>query len=675
MSLVLGVSAYYHDSAAAIVRDGTIVAAAHEERFSRRKHDASFPEHAINYCLEEAFVDVAELDAIVFYEDPLLKIDRVVRTAAAYPHGAGRVPLAALGQEPFIDRELRSALSADVPVLVTEHHASHAASAFFPSPFPRAAIVTIDGVGEWCTASIGRGCGARIELLRELRFPHSLGMLYAAITEFCGFRPNGDEYKIMGLAAYGQPRFVAVLEECLAELLPDGAVRLETGAFGFLDGDSMMSDAFSPLFEGPPRRPDGPMTEREADLAASVQALTERAVVRCAEQARELTGERALVLAGGVALNAVANGRLASADIFERLWVQPASGDAGGALGAALIGAHHGFADPRDRAGVAAAATDGQHGSLLGPAFSSAEVRAFLDSEGCEYEVVSDEQRARLVAEALARGSTVGFAVGRMEFGPRALGARSILADPRDVQTRDRLNRDVKRREEFRPFAPAVLAERAGELFVLRGPTGYMLTVLDARAAACELVPAVVHVDGSARVQTVDRGEAPLRKVLEAFEALTGCPALLNTSFNLSDEPIVCSPEDAYHSFRRGGLDVLVLEDCVVSCPSGWSPPAIERRVDQAWQPAASDCGWRPVAAALPQTPLASGSGFVSRPPEITLRPYESRELGRSLAEFWERVGERRLASLAEEIAVVAERLHESQQPAHVAYPNLYPMF
>jgi carbamoyltransferase len=677
MSVVLGISAHYHDAAAAIVRDGVPVAAAQEERFSRRKHDAAFPRHAINYCLEEAFVEPDELDAVIFYEDPLMKIDRVVRVAAAHPHSRERIPVVALGTEPFVDQELRETVGVERPMLVTEHHAAHAAAAFFPSPFGSAAILTLDGVGEWATATIGAGAGPRVELLREMRYPHSLGLLYAAVTEFCGFRVNSDEYKVMGLAAYGKPRFEATILSELVSLGDDGSLRLNLDYFDFVDGDAMASRRLAELFEGPARAPGAAVTQRDADLAASIQSVTEEAMLRLARLARALTGERNLALAGGVALNAVANGRLAAAGIFDAVWVQPAAGDAGGAMGAALLGAYHGLGESRSAADQP---SDRQSGSLLGPAFSSAEVHAFLDRVQQPSTRVDPGERARVVAERLAAGATVGLVAGRMEFGPRALGARSILADPRDASMRRRLNERIKHREEFRPFAPAVLAEHAGDLFELDRPSPYMLRVVPVRPAGRELIPAAVHADGSARVQTVAAGAGPLRDVLEAFFELTGCAALLNTSFNLSDEPIVCTPDEAWSTFRRGGLDMLVLEDFLieasdaaeVDCDAPTPAPdhAAAERPNGDWLALAArlaDAAGDPGSDAGPTT-------LLERVPTVTLRPHTSADLGGALKGLWQATGDDSLADLADDVADVAGSLRGGAGSA-AQYPNLYPMF
>ncbi|MGQ0512047.1 MAG: carbamoyltransferase family protein [Betaproteobacteria bacterium] len=587
---VLGISALYHDSAAALLRDGEIVAAAQEERFTRRRHDAGFPSHAVNYCLEEAFIEPAELDAVVFYDSPLLSLDRVVRSArAAAPGGAAQWQAAArsmLGTKLRLREALERVLGAAPKVLhFAHHHHSHAASAFFPSPFAEAAILTVDGVGEWATTSLGLGRDSRVELLREIRYPHSLGLLYSAFTQFCGFKVNSGEYKLMGLAPYGRPVHAERIRENLIELRTDGSFRLNLEHFGFVDGMSMIGEGFSRLFGGPARAPESRITRREMDLAASVQQVLEEALLSLARAARQDTGCRDLALAGGVALNCVANGRILRERVFERLWIQPAAGDAGGALGAAYLGSHAVLGVPRP---VPVQGRDRQQASLLGPGFSPSEVRAFLERRGAPYHVFAErDKRAAEIARALARGEIVGFFAGRMEFGPRSLGARSILADPRHPEAQARVNLGVKFRESFRPFAPAVLAERAQEYFDLECASPYMMLVAPVqqarrlpmdwgRAGADDDmlalvnqprsdIPAVTHVDYSARVQTVAKEDNPaLHAVLSAFDALTGCPVLVNTSFNVRGEPIVCSPRDAYLCFMRAGIDLLVIEDCLL---------------------------------------------------------------------------------------------------------------
>ena len=591
---VLGLSCFYHDAAAALVRDGEIVAAAQEERFTRRKHDPSFPSNAAAYCLAEAGIEAADLDAVAFYDKPLLTFERLLETYLAYaPRGLGSflqaMPLW-LRRKLWTPDILRKELGGyEGPLVFAEHHRSHAASAFYPSPFERAAVLTTDGVGEWATTSWGVGDGAGLDLRQEIHFPHSLGLLYSAFTTFCGFRVNSGEYKLMGLAPYGEPRYVDTILEHLIDLRADGSYRLHADAFTFPVGLRMTGRRFETLFGGPAREPEGPLTQREMDLARSVQAVVEEAVLRMARHVHVETGEADLCLAGGVALNCVANGRLLREGPFERIWVQPAAGDAGGALGAALVATH-------EWAGLGRTVhpEDGMHGSYLGPQWSVAEVRAALDAEGLAYETLADDDAlCDRVAGLLAEEKTVGWFQGRAEFGPRALGHRSILADPRGRAVQRRVNLQIKFRESFRPFAPSVLAERADEVFDLGG-TGnaesgatrsrpspdspYMLLVGPVRGATVEgeglgrmggvqsTVPAVTHVDGSARVQTVTEARNGLYyHLLKAFEARTGCPVLVNTSFNVRGEPIVHAPADALRVFRRTHMDALAIGPFVLT--------------------------------------------------------------------------------------------------------------
>jgi carbamoyltransferase len=588
---VLGISALYHDAAAALVTDGEIVAAAQEERFTRKKHDPRLPRNAIRYCLEQAFIEPSDLAAVVFYDNPLLTLDRALKSLLSVaPRGEEQWSEAAwstLGVKLFVANEIRNILKADVPLIFSRHHLSHAASAFYPSPFERAAILTMDGVGEWSTTSIGQGEGTEIKLHKEINYPHSLGLLYSAFTYFCGFKVNSGEYKLMGLAPYGTPKYADLIREKLIHFKPDGSYRLDTSYLGYLDGNVMTNNRFHDLFGGSPRKLESRITRREMDLAASIQKVTEEGVLGLARHTRQLTGMRDLVLAGGVALNCVANGLLLREKIFDRIWIQPAAGDAGGALGAALLVSHRRFGAKRK---ISANGRDGQKASYLGPSYSSAEVRAFLDRRGYPYEVVSDRQeRAQRIAASLAKGRIVGYFSGRMEFGPRALGARSILGDPRNPETQATMNLKIKYRESFRPFAPSVLAERASDYFELRQESPYMLLVAPVRkerqlpfnlAEHLDFgdddmlsvvrqprsdVPAITHVDYSARIQTVHPDDAPqYHGVLEAFEKLTGCGVIVNTSFNVRGEPIVCSPEDAYRCFMRTEMDLLVLEDCIL---------------------------------------------------------------------------------------------------------------
>jgi len=577
---ILGISAFFHDSAAALMQDGRIVAAAEEERFTRRKHDDRFPERAAAWCLREGGICADRLDAVVFYEKPLVKFERLLETSLAFAPRGFRSFLAAM--PPWLQRKLHLPREIDRglggsysgPILFTTHHESHAASAFFPSPFEEAAILTLDGVGEWSTATWGTGRGHRIELREEMRFPHSPGLLYSAFTGYCGFRVNSGEYKLMGLAPYGEPCYAELILDRVVRLHDDGSFRLDQRYFRYCHGLTMTSPAFHALFGGPPRAAEGPVTQREMDIAASIQRVTEEIVLRMARHVHARTGQRNLCMAGGVALNCVANGRLLREGPFERLWIQPAAGDAGGALGAALMHwhGHLGHArvpDPRDA----------QRGSLLGPAYDDAAVVAALDRMGAVSETLADDALAEAVAAEIASGRIVGHFDGRAEFGPRALGNRSILGDPRDPSMQRRMNVAIKFRESFRPFAPAVIEGRQHEWFDLEAQSPYMLLVApvaaahrgDAGAAAAARgleklkavagdVPAITHVDGSARVQTVSADRAPrFHAILRAFERRTGCPVLVNTSFNIRGEPIVHDPADAYRCFMFTDMDALVV--------------------------------------------------------------------------------------------------------------------
>jgi len=584
LTAILGISAFYHDSAAALVVDGEIVAAAQEERFTRIKHDHGFPANAIASCLAEASLTAADLDYVGFYDKPFLKFERLLETYLAFAPVGFRSFLKAmplwLNQKLHLPREIRRHLDDGYRrrIVFTEHHESHAASAFYPSPFDEAAILTVDGVGEWATASFGVGRGNRIELSHELRFPHSLGLLYSAFTYFTGFKVNSGEYKLMGLAPYGEPRYADLILDTLLELHDDGSFRLNLDYFNYCQGLTMTSKRFERLFGGPPRRPESPLTQREMDLAASIQRVTEEILLKMVRHVHRETGMRDLCLAGGVALNCVGNGRILREGPFDRVWIQPAAGDAGGALGVALFIWHQLLGNART-----AARPDGQRGSLLGPAFGEAEIREFLDGRGAVYRHVPDpaeldDEMVRLIADE----KVVGLFQGRMEFGPRALGCRSIIGDARSRSMQSVMNLKIKFRESFRPFAPIVLAERAAEYFDLSNTVDspYMLVVspvaeaqrlpaedgeavgLDKLKQTRSLIPAVTHVDHSARVQTVDRERNPrLHRLMTRFDEQTGCPVLINTSFNVRGEPIVCSPEDAFSCFMGTDMDVLVLED------------------------------------------------------------------------------------------------------------------
>lgn len=584
MPSVLGISAFYHDSAAALVVDGRIVAAAQEERFSRIKHDPGFPARAIEYCLAEAGLAPSQLDYVCFYEKPLLKFDRLIETYLAYAPSGFQSFLAALPvwlkKKLHLRREIRKGLGGSFTrrIIFPEHHESHAASAFFPSPYDEAAILTVDGVGEWATATWGTGHGNRIELSHELRFPHSLGMLYSAFTYFCGFKVNSGEYKLMGLAPYGQPIYADLIRQNLVDIKPDGSFRLNTEYFNYCAGLTMTSVKFERLFGGRPRQPESPISEREMNLAASIQAVTEDILLKMVEHVHRQTAQKNLCLAGGVALNCVANGRILREGPFESIWIQPAAGDAGGALGAALFTWYQLLGNTR-QPGI----PDGQGGSFLGPRNDEVSIRQYLQRVGAAHVFVEDEDAfCCRVAELIAAGKVVGWVQGRMEFGPRSLGARSILGDARDPAMQSVMNQKIKFRESFRPFAPVVLQGRVQDYFETRPEESspYMLLVAPVRTerrlasndqnpksgfdqlkTVRSEIPAVTHVDYSARIQTVD----PIRhgrfhRLLKSFEAQTSCPVLINTSFNVRGEPIVCRPDEAYRCFLATNIDVLVLE-------------------------------------------------------------------------------------------------------------------
>jgi carbamoyltransferase len=625
VSTILGISAFYHDSAACLVRDGEIIAAAQEERFTRLKHDHNFPVNAARYCLKEAGITAEELDFVGFYDKPLLKFDRLLETYLDYaPFGfrsfLKSMPLwmkEKLWMPDLIRTEMAKANGIDDDraakkagkkfewkLLFGDHHESHAASAFYPSPFEEAAILTIDGVGEWATSSIGVGKGNEITLLKELRFPDSLGLLYSAFTYYTGFKVNSGEYKVMGLAPYGEPKYVQLIKDKLADVRDDGSIRMNHEYFSYSQGLRMTNRAFDRIFAGRPRRAESEITQREMDLARSIQVITEEAMMKMAAFAQKETGMRKLCLAGGVALNCVANGRLLREGPFDDIWIQPAAGDAGGALGIALAIWHRYLAKPRTSAenagtwrsssrrpephGQAARATtyaDGMKGSYLGPQNSVSEIEAYLQTTNAPYKKYSREQLPKVVAELLAAGKIVGLHQGRMEFGPRALGARSIIGDPRSTEMQSVMNLKIKYRESFRPFAPSVLREHVYEWFDLNYDSPYMMLVADvvpgrrremsdkekALFGISKLnikrseIPAVTHVDYSARIQTVRRETNPLYwDIIEAFRQRTGCPVVVNTSFNVRGEPIVCTPEDSYRCFMRTEMDYLVLETCVL---------------------------------------------------------------------------------------------------------------
>jgi carbamoyltransferase len=588
---VLGISAFYHDSAAALVVDGRLVAAAQEERFTRKKHDAGFPSHATEYCLREGGAGFPDLDLIAFYDKPLLKFERLLETALAFAPRGWRQFIQAmpvwLKDKLFLERIIRAELERiaeklvcrpwEKPFLFPEHHFSHAASAFYPSPFGEAAVLTMDGAGEWATTSYGTGRGSSLTIQSQITFPHSLGLLYSAFTYYTGFRVNSGEYKVMGLAPYGEPKYVDLILTHLIDLKEDGSFSLNMDYFDYCTGLRMTSERFHRLFGGEPRRPESELTQREMDLARSIQDVTELAVLRIARHVRKQTGMRNLCLAGGVALNCVANGRLLRERVFDRLWVQPAAGDAGGAIGAALAACHVYGGAQRDASGRP---RDGMNGAYLGPAYSDDEIEAYLKRQGYPYERLDGPRLYETVTELLAGEKVVGWFQGRMEFGPRALGNRSILGDPRSPKMQATLNLKIKYRESFRPFAPAVLEERAGDYFELEEPSPYMMLVAPVRAerrvplteedrrlfGIARLnrprsdIPAVTHLDYSARIQTISEETNPrFHALLKAFEAKTGCGVLVNTSFNVRGEPIVCSLEDAYRCFMRTEMDALAL--------------------------------------------------------------------------------------------------------------------
>ena len=583
---ILGISAFYHDSAAALLSDGRITAAAQQERFSRVKHDHRFPKDAIEYCLSEQGITPAELDMVVFYEKPLKKFERILESYLAYvPRGLRSFMTAMplwLGQKLFlpqeIDRGLENAYNG--PILFAGHHESHAASAFFPSPFSEAAIITVDGVGEWSTSTWGTGRDNRIDLKAEIRFPHSLGLLYSAFTYYTGFKVNSAEYKVMGLAPYGQPKYADLILEKIIDLKDDGSFWVDQSYFNYCSGLTMTNSKFHRLFGGPPRRPETELTQREMDLAASVQQVTEEVMIRMARHVHQETGMKNLVLAGGVALNCVANGLLLRESPFEQVWIQPAAGDAGGALGAALVAWYSILGNPRSPG-----ETDSQLGSYLGPDFTEKSIIETLDGLGAQYHVYDcEKEMCERIADLLVDGKVIGHFSGRMEFGPRALGNRSILGDPRSPEMQSKMNLKIKFRESFRPFAPSCLAENVGDYFDIDRESPYMLLVAPVSSKIRKSVsqqqeklqginklkvqrsqlPAVTHVDYSARLQTVNQHDNPrYYSILRAFQKRTGCSVLVNTSFNIRGEPIVCTPQDAYNCFQYTDMDVLVMENVI----------------------------------------------------------------------------------------------------------------
>ena len=581
MKHLLGISAYYHDAAAALLCDGKIVAAAQEERFSRKKNDERFPRNAVEFCLKQAGINESDLDAVVFYDKPIIKFSRLLESyLAVAPGGWATFPRALppwLGEKLNLRGTLRYEmpdLSGEAPILFTEHHQSHAASAFFPSPFEEAAILTVDGVGEWATTTLGLGRGNEVEIIKELRFPHSLGLLYSAFTAYCGFRINSGEYKLMGLAPYGEPNYVDLIYDHLIDVKEDGSLRLNLEYFHFLRGLRMTNSRFDRLFGGTRRKPETPVEQRHMDIARSVQVVAEEIMLRLARHARQVTGQKNLCMAGGVSLNCVANGKILQEKIFDNIWIQPAAGDAGGALGAALAVWHMRKEDPQPRTVIK---PDAMQGAFLGPEFSDDEIEDVLQRHQAVYRKLEPESLLDEVADLLGSEKIVGWVQGRMEFGPRALGHRSILGDPRSPKMQSILNLKVKYRESFRPFAPAVLRERAAEFFELDADSPYMLIVapvhpsqrleVDSQASGLErlkqvrsTLPAITHVDYSARVQTVTAEQNPsFHSILKRFEEKTGCPVLMNTSFNVRGEPVVCTPDDAYRCFVNTEMDYLAI--------------------------------------------------------------------------------------------------------------------
>lgn len=606
MTHILGISAYYHDSAACLVRDGEIVAAAQEERFSRKKHDHRFPSSAVDFCLRYAGITGEEVDLVAFYDKPLLKFERLLETYMDYAPSGIRsfimsMPLW-LREKLWIREQVAKECGYKGKVLFTEHHESHAASAFFPSPFASAAVLTMDGVGEWATSSYGYGKGNELHLLGELHFPHSLGLLYSAFTYYTGFKVNSGEYKVMGLAPYGEPSYVKKILEELIDLREDGSLRLNMKYFNYCQGLTMTNSRFDELFGGPARKPEALLTQRHMDLARSIQEVVELAMLRMARHVHKETGEKNLCLAGGVALNCVGNGRLLREGPFEKVWIQPAAGDAGGSLGAAISVWYQYLGNERSVEAVCNGRQDGMKAAYLGPEFTSDDIQDYLDGIGARYQRVNRSALIDNVARLLAEEKVIGWFQGRMEFGPRALGGRSIIGDPRSPRMQSQMNLKIKFRESFRPFAPSVLRERVADFFEMDCDSPYMLLVAPVRshlrrAMTAEeealfgieklnvprsTMPAVTHVDYSARVQTVRREDNPLYyDLIEAFGRLTDCPVLVNTSFNVRGEPIVCTPEQAYTCFMRTEMDCLVMEDFVIQKSEQQEGSFVD---DVAWQ-------------------------------------------------------------------------------------------
>jgi carbamoyltransferase len=589
---IIGLSAYYHDSAACLVIDGQVIAAAQEERFTRKKHDAGFPRHSIEYCLSEAGLQVDEIDYFVFYDKPFLKFERLLETYLAFaPRGfksfVTSLPVwlkDKLFQKSVISDALKDnfgdAVDWSQRLLFSEHHLSHAASAFFPSPFEDAAVLTMDGVGEWATTSLAIGHGNELSVHKEILFPHSLGLLYSAMTYYAGFKVNSGEYKVMGLAPYGEPKYAKLIKDHLIDIKEDGSFHLDMQYFNYCTGLTMTNERLDALFGAPPRTSESILTQREMDLAASIQSVTEEVVIKLAKGLKKSTGQKNLCLAGGVALNCVANGKLLRENLFENIWIQPAAGDAGGALGAALAACHMMLNQPR-----VVSKSDGMKGSYLGPQYDQADIEKRLIAAGAVFKTVTDDALINLTAEALTQGKAVGWHQGRMEFGPRSLGGRSIIADPRSETVQKQLNLKVKYRESFRPFAPSVLREDVSEWFDIQSDSPYMLLVanvakskqwsmtpeqeklfgIDKLNVPRSEIPAVTHVDYSARIQTVHKETNPkYHQLISKFKELTGCPVLVNTSFNVRGEPIVCTPEDAFNCLMGTGIELLVVGNSIM---------------------------------------------------------------------------------------------------------------
>lgn len=608
--LILGISAFYHDSAAAILRDGEIVAAAQEERFTRIKHDSAFPSNAVRYCLDAAGASMSDVDHIAFYDKPFIKFERLLETYLAIaPKGFRSFAMALpvwvnekLFQKRLLKSQLREIGGTEIDesrFLFAEHHQSHAASAFYPSPFQEAVVLTADGVGEWATTSLSVGRGKDLEILKEIHFPHSIGLLYSAFTYYTGFKVNSGEYKVMGLAPYGEPKYAQIILDNLIDLKPDGSFRLDMKYFDYCGGLTMTTKAFDRLFDGPPRGAETPLEQKHMDLAASIQAVTEEVMLCLARSAQVETGMKNLCLAGGVALNCVANGKLLRDGAFDNIWVQPAAGDAGGSLGAALTAHHWHLGNER----VLPNAMDSMQGSYLGPSFDQAEIEKRLTEAGAKFEVLEESALIDALSSGLADEKALGWFQGRMEFGPRALGGRSIIADPRSPEMQKTLNLKVKYRESFRPFAPAILAEDVSDWFDHDRESPYMLMVADVKEnrriamtkdqqalfgieklnVPRSDIPAVTHVDYSARLQTVHAETNPrFHALLSSFKAKTGCPILVNTSFNVRGEPIVCTPEDAFHCFMGTELDLLAVGNCLLRKPD--QDPALIRDYKDAFE-------------------------------------------------------------------------------------------